>query len=161
MNAADLARQFDLAGFTVTENTEGLSNEEGLTGPPAGGNCANWVLGHILAARNRAFPLLGLEPFWDAERQQRYDRGSPPVTAASAAVPFPDLVRTFGRTQEQLRGALQRVDAAALAARLPQPDSILGETVGSALVALSFHEAYHAGQLAILRRLVGKEGKLA
>jgi hypothetical protein len=33
-------------------------------------------------------------------------------------------------------------------------------TLGDKLGFLQFHEAYHAGQIGLLRRLVGKEGKI-
>ncbi len=33
-------------------------------------------------------------------------------------------------------------------------------TVGEQLGFLAFHEGYHAGQVAILRRLLGKEGAI-
>ena len=46
------------------------------------------------------------------------------------------------------------------------PDSRLDEplekdTLGWRLAFLQFHEAYHAGQLGLLRRLLGKDGAIA
>ena len=41
------------------------------------------------------------------------------------------------------------------------PDPILGDTVGSALSALAWHEGYHSGQIGYLRRVLGKPGVLS
>lgn len=159
METASLARQFGLTAFTVIENTEGITHEESLVASPSGGNSMNWVLGHILASRNRFFPMLGLEPFWSEERASRYGRGSDPITADDAA-PFEEMVAAFGRSQEALQGGLEDATEARLAAALEQEHPILGKTIGSALVSLAFHEAYHAGQLGVLRRFTGKPGKI-
>jgi uncharacterized damage-inducible protein DinB len=44
------------------------------------------------------------------------------------------------------------------------PDSPTGdpdETLGSLLAVALFHQAYHAGQLGILRRIAGESGAIA
>jgi uncharacterized damage-inducible protein DinB len=45
----------------------------------------------------------------------------------------------------------------------PAPASPTGnpdETIGSLLATILFHQAYHSGQTAVLRRLVGKPGAI-
>ncbi len=44
------------------------------------------------------------------------------------------------------------------------PDGPTGnpeETVGSLLAVVMFHQAYHSGQLGILRRIAGESGAIA
>ena len=41
---------------------------------------------------------------------------------------------------------------------LPQKDLSRDEEKIKNLMGLAFHEAYHAGQIGILRRVIGKEG---
>ena len=153
-----VARQFELSGMTINMNTDGMTHEESLAAPEPAGNNANWVLGHILTVRNRFVPLLGLEPFQDDARTKLYDRGSPSVTADNAA-PFAELVESFGRSQEQLMGALANADF-----DKPAPETLdagfFGKTLGSALLTFAFHEIYHSGQLGILRRVAGKDGAI-
>ena len=43
---------------------------------------------------------------------------------------------------------------------LPQQDLDGDEEKIKSIVGLAFHEAYHAGQIGILRRVIGKEGVL-
>jgi hypothetical protein len=43
-------------------NVEGISHEQSLIQPQPAGNCLNWVIGHLVAAYESIFPLLGQEP---------------------------------------------------------------------------------------------------
>ena len=153
-----VARQFELSAMAITMNTDGMTHEESLATPRPAGNNANWVFGHIITVRNQFVPILGLEPFQDEARTKLYDRGTPAVTAVNAA-PFAELVESFGRSQEQIMGALENVDF-----DKPAPKSLdaafFGKTLGSALLTFAFHEIYHSGQLGILRRIAGKDGAI-
>ncbi|MHC4547589.1 MAG: DinB family protein [Planctomycetota bacterium] len=159
MDTAALSRQFGFSAGTVMGNTEGLTHEESLLTPERGGNCLNWVLGHIVATRSRMFPLLGLAPFWDEAKIRPYDRGAPPLPA-DEAVALPKLRETLAKSQEHLQGRLGALSGDDLAAALAATEEILGGTLGSALTAFAWHEAYHAGQVGILRRVAGKPGVL-
>ena len=59
-----LQAQFDLIYTTVEAYTAGLSEEDSLASPREGGNCANWILGHLTSAQNSLMQLLGAEPVW-------------------------------------------------------------------------------------------------
>ncbi len=161
MDAPGLARQFGLAAFTVQQNTEGMTQEESLCAPPAGGNCANWVLGHIVHTRSTIAALTGGEPFTGDDHEKLYGRGSPALVDADKAMQTTELLQHYSRSTEQLQAFLARATDEDLAQALPEPHEILGSTVGEALTAFAFHEAYHAGQLGILRRVMGKSGALS
>ena len=158
MDGATLKAQHGLTSYVIQKNVEGISHEESLKQPPAG-NCANWVLGHIVSARNTALGLVGQQPLAPPEKFAAY--GNEPITGDSDALPWNELVELFQRTQAPFEAGLSSLSAATM--RQPAPFSPRGnpdETVGSLLAALSFHEAYHAGQLGLLRRLNGYEGVL-
>ncbi len=60
-------------------------------------------------------------------------------------------------TQERIRAGLARLGPDQLAVKKkPDDRRILGEQ----LHFLAFHEGYHAGQLGMLRRIVGKVGAI-
>ena len=42
----------------------------------------------------------------------------------------------------------------------PAPDKSAADTVGETLFVLQFHEAYHAGQTGLLRRMAGHDGAI-
>ena len=153
MNAEDLKHMFELNHYVIGVNARDLSHPESLAGPKPGGNCANWVLGHIVATRGALLSLLGEKQVWDQATVDRYKRGSAPISADTAK-PFPELLESLDRSQERVVAGLSRITDAELAnAEGP-------ETLGTKIATLQFHEAYHAGQLGVLRRVAGKEGAI-
>ena len=152
MDASGLIQSFNYDHFVIEQNLLGVGQAESLKGPPAGGNCVNWVLGHIVASRNRIHALVGLEPAIAADRAARYARGSEPITDPARATSIETVLDDLGRSQKHLLKRLERIAAAELAKEAD------GSTVFLQLHALQFHEAYHAGQLGILRRFLGTEG---
>jgi uncharacterized damage-inducible protein DinB len=136
-------------------NLEGLTHTECLLQPP-GGNCINWLLGHILRHRNLMLEALDAPTVWSAEAQVRYDRGSAPIQGeeAEGVVRLEELRQELDRSGEQLRSTLTEVGEEAL--RAPSGTSTLGQR----LLFLALHEAYHVGQIGLLRRLSGKEGAI-
>ncbi len=157
MDPAELRRQFAFGALAVLENLEGLSHEETLVAPVAGGSTLHWVLGHVVGTRSFFFPLLALDRFWTREREIQYGRGSDPAIAPAAAIPLAELIDDLRTSQEQLIERLATIAPPELAAPVPatMPD-MMGRTVGGALLSFAWHEAYHAGQLGLLRRFAGQ-----
>lgn len=155
MTADLLLYLFDFNHSAARMNCAGFTHEDSLLPPQPAGSCANWVLGHIVAFRSTILPLLAAEPFWTADDCRPYARGSERLDPA-AARPFEELLRDLDTTQERIRAGIGRLDDASLAATAP------GEkrTLGQRLFFLQFHEAYHIGQLGLLRRLAGKPGAI-
>ncbi len=155
-----IAYQFDFNYNVAKINTGDLTQDESLATPPGGGNCINWVMGHVVTSRNGVMQLLGREPVWDAERAAPYSRGSEPITAADA-LPFEEILADYRRSQKTLREALAGLTDDDLKASSPiQFFKGEQETVGSALAAFAFHEAYHLGQTGSLRHAAGKQGAI-
>ena len=71
------------------------------------------------------------------------------------------LVEQFRALRKPIEEGLEAITDEALAAEAPfSPTDNPDETIGSLLAGLSFHEAYHAGQIGLLRRIVGKQGAI-
>jgi len=154
MTTEGLKLLFQYNHYAIGVNARDLTHEESLLGPKPGGNCANWVLGHIVQNRGTILELLGEQPVWNASDGDPYKRGSAPIARGATAKPFPEILEALDRSQERLLAGLSRMR-----------DSHLGsaDTKGSRaakLAALQFHEAYHAGQLGLLRRIAGKKGAI-
>jgi len=159
--SSTLTRLFEFSYNVTRTNAEGLDHEDSLRQPQPGGNCLNWVLGHIICSRHEMLVLLGESPFWSEAQTKTYQRGSDPIVDASAALPFERLLADFDRTQEILRQTLAALTPEQLSAPLPADRNPFRlDSVGEMLAAFSFHESYHAGQTGILRRLVGREGAI-
>jgi hypothetical protein len=140
--------------YAIGVNARDLSEEESLIQPRPGGNCANWVLGHIVATRGALLRLVGEEPVWSDAESAPYARGSSPIASRDGARPFAEILAAFDRSQERLMAGLERITVQDLGPA-DKNDSPLAKLAG-----LQFHEAYHAGQLGILRRIAGKDGAI-
>jgi uncharacterized damage-inducible protein DinB len=111
------------------------------------------VLGHIVHNRRYILEMVGEQPVWTEEDGEPYKRGSQPINPQTAKN-YPDLLQALDLSQERLMAGLNRL-----------PDEKLGkvsdkDSLGRKLAFLQFHEAYHAGQLGILRRVAGKPGAI-
>jgi len=157
-NTDALNMLFGINYEVLKKNLDGVTHEESLIQPEGGGNCLNWVLGHIVATRDNVMLLLNQEPVWGNEISGIYQRGSDPLRDGSSAQPFEKIVADLGRSQDRLVAGLATVSEPKLSAR--SPDTSIAETVGELLFVLQFHEAYHAGQTGLLRRIAGHEGAI-
>ena len=160
MDRDALLRQYGVAAGSVQFNTRGLSQEESLRSPEAGGNCANWVLGHMVAARCKLLGMLDIEPPIDPASLADYDRGTEELSDATKALPFKDLRAAYKQTQKLIAAAIQDGNAELFERPLAEPNATMGDTVATAVAFMAFHDAYHAGQLGLLRRVAGREGQI-
>jgi uncharacterized protein YciI len=150
-----LGGSFDVNRQVIEMQADGLTHADSLLQLPFRGNCLNWVLGHILANRNRVVDLLGETPFWSEEDVARYARGSEPIASEGQALPLERLLEDLERSQGLIEAGLAQVAHRELAA--PVAGDKRGRALGELLVGLHWHETYHIGQLEILRQLAGKD----
>ena len=121
------------------------------------GHDARWIVGHVAVYRARIEALAGLAPAplpWEAAFRQ----GSSPADVPADLDPRA-LVTAFHASHQAAAARWEAVTEADLArpAGRTLPDG--SDTVGGAIRFLSWHEAYHLGQLGFLRRLAGKPGR--
>ena len=156
-----LRRQHLGVSRTVKINLAGITHEESLIQPRPGGNCINWVLGHLLSIYNQSLPLLGQAPVLDEPTIKRYARGSEAITNPGEARRFEELEAAWDETVKRVEAGLAGLTAEVLD-QPPPPGtpSEPGQKVRDVLGVLLFHQGYHAGQTGVLRRLVGKEGAI-
>lgn len=158
-----LAVAFRASQWAISTNLNGISHEESLRTPEPGGNSLNWIAGHILAARNLVLKQLGEQPVLGSEELAPYNRGSKGLQPADPCLDLDRLQELLRQSGERIAAGLESVAPEALEAELPAdalPVPIDKPTVGALLTFLVFHEGYHAGQLGLGRRLLGKEGAI-
>lgn len=162
MTGNDLVGLYEFSYMALKRNLDGVSNAETLVSPQPSGNCMNWVLGHLLAARGLVLTLAGAGPMNGADLLVRYQRGSEPLKQGEAPADLGTLRGLLDDSQQQLLPALAALSDEALATPIPEAlrRPPLTGSVGDALARLNSHESYHNGQLGLLRRLVGKEGAI-
>lgn len=153
-----LAKQFGMMYATAASNLEGITHEESLISPEPGGNNANWILGHMTTVHNGVMRLLGETPVWDNERLS-IPKFFDPISDPSSALDWNILRDRFLGSKDRCLAALSRLSDAMLAENLPDPFGG-GTSRADLLTRLSYHQAYHVGQLGIIRRVAGLEGKV-
>lgn len=145
----------------VRLNVDGLTQAESLIQPRPGGNCLNWVVGHLLCTYGHVLPMLGQSPVTEEGALHRYDRGSPPIKDASEARELSELLTAWDESAQRVDAGLAGLTSEVLDAPAPfSPSGDPNETVRSLLTVVFFHQAYHAGQTGILRRVAGKPGAI-
>ena len=158
---ANLRYQSDLTRTVVRMNADGISHQDSLAQPHPGGNCFNWVLGHLVAIYGEALPLVGQQPVRPREALSHYARGAPPIKSAAEALPIEDLKRWWDEACVRFDAGLAALPEERLAERVPRsPTGNPNETVGTLLATIVQHQAYHSGQLGVLRRVAGKPGAI-
>lgn len=147
-----LRQLFALTYGVIRENLESVEHEESLAKSGMAGNCVNWLVGHILQNRDRMLELLKTETVWSNAESARYARGAPPLEPGESAVRLEKMLGLFETSQQRLLAGLE-VDGALLS-------EVGNRTLGDELFTFNFHESYHAGQLGLARRMIGKRGAI-
>lgn len=156
---ATITAQLGFAHWAVMTNLEGISDDEALRLPQPGGNSINWIAGHLIVPRQGFLRGFDQGPFLSPESLTAYNRG----TKADEKMPetLTALRELLTRSHEALIETISRFDEETLASKAPfSPNKDPNETVVSLLGKLVVHEGYHAGQIGIARRLVGKAGAI-
>lgn len=134
----------------------GLTAGELLRQPGEHGNPMLWILAHVVATRGDLLKMLGAswdQPAWAGA----FARG----TARPAAADYPPLAQvlaTLTATEGSLRAALDTLTDEQWSAPSPRSFPVADKSMRGALAFFVFHEAYHVGQLAYLRRWLGHSG---
>lgn len=157
---AVLRQQAGIIDAALRANVEGVTHPESLIAPRPAGNCLNWIVGHLVRGYEQALPHLGQEPVLAPGALERYARGSSPVEDDEAVRPFDELSSAWTqgarRFDEGLAG-LTRDD-------LERSRDFFGRGSERPLRAylsfVLFHQAYHVGQTAVVRRVLGKDGAI-
>jgi len=135
---------FQLNHRVTHQNIDSITHEESLVFGLKGGSCINRVFGHMVATREKALEILGAEKVCPTEMYDNYKRGSAEITPETAKN-FGEIISLFNKSQHALEAVLSSF----------QFNDV---EVTKRIEFLAFHEAYHVGQLGIMRRFVGKEG---
>jgi uncharacterized damage-inducible protein DinB len=146
---------------TLHRNVGDLTHDESLQSPQPGGNCLNWVVGHLNFVNEQLLVLLGQPAVLGEAALARYQRGTPELHDATEALPLEKLLIAWDAQWARIDAGLAALPPEKLDAPAPySPRNKADETVGSLLATLLFHQAYHTGQTGVLRRIAGHEGAI-
>lgn len=148
-----LADILSMNNYLVVNAASGWENNNWENRPENATNHAAWVVGHMVSARHLIGMMAGLqspEPHAEVFGQGKgYD---PEVSYPSLETCLSD----WNNIAAQSATAVANMPEAALAAEAPLATP-MGKTVGDMIAFLTHHEAYHLGQLGILRKYHGMD----
>lgn len=138
-----------------------LLGDDWLFQPEPGMQHALWICGHLASAQDTLLFTRCLNaPRLEAEFKTHFPIGGPIKSAAEYNWPQPAAVTAkMHEMQEASVAAIAKMSDALLAEPAPGKDGAKHphyDTKLGALGHLSRHEAFHAGQLAMIRRMLGK-----
>lgn len=150
-----LAQQFGFMYRVTAANLNGMTQQHSLEKASEGGNCANWILGHLTNVQNGVMELIGEKPVWRDDQLAR--AGFDPIQGQADAIDWETMREQFLGSRERCVAAVSALSDESLSGSVPNP---FGGTCSRAdlLTTLAFHQAYHAGQLALCRRAAGLDG---
>ena len=157
---SEYARMLEGEQDIIHLQTEGLSNAELLVQPPNGGNCMEWVLGHIADGLATILRVLDALPPENLPDLSRYQRGAEPILGPEAG-----LLGRAGLLEalDMLHSAAQTRLAELGEEAFDQEIIIFGDHAqrrGWWALFFLFHHSYHVGQLEILRNIAGRTEKI-
>lgn len=152
-SVAPLKRMVDLDTRLFVNCLDGMGEAQALERPGGSGNHAAFLAAHLVDARHflaKALGLPGDSPFKEALENAK---GIDDVDT----FPSLDAIRgAWAEVSARLSKRLERLDEEALSSEAPASFPIEGgDTLLGCLTFLVQHDAYHVGQLALVRRLVG------
>ncbi len=130
----------------------GITREQGLARLAGDANPLLWVAAHATATRYGLAQLIGL----DCPRPwgTRFGRGS--EVGDLAAIPGPEEIRAaWDALRAPLTARIAQLTDAELDAASPRNLPVEDKSILGAMAFLVFHEAYHVGQMALMRKALG------
>ena len=161
MRTEMLVLGYRTAQMIISANLAGVSQEESLEQPSKAGNCINWLAGHLLTSRDGLCRTLGntISTLDDGE-SQLYKQGSGPLRNGRAAVDVNRLAAELQNSGHALVTRIQAMSEEELDVLIEPkmfPVPVESPSIANLLTLFLFHEAYHAGQMGLGRRLLGKD----
>ena len=135
----------------IKTQIEGLTHADSMKQLPFPGNCMNWNIGHIMVFRDEYLGAIDGASVPDAAEYAIYGGGSEPLTDITKAMPLDTLIERLDASSAHLKTVFQLLSPE----KLNEPyESWTGKTLDDHLhFYVVVHEAYHLGQLEILRAL--------
>jgi hypothetical protein len=151
----ELIRSFESTVRFVVQSVDDLSDEDMIRQPPGVPNHAMWTMGHIVHSCQGMATELGVEPWLHEEWESAFGYGSTPSPDGELYPGKAEMKALFADAAIRLCDAVRSADESTLGRTLPDEDfPTLGHILFQVVAA---HTAYHAGQLAVWRRAMGKE----
>ena len=135
-----------------------LTDADLLVRPAAGMNHIAWQLGHLIASENTHISLVtgSRMPSLPPEFRERHSRATASEDNAAAFCTKADYLNLMNEQRSATLKLLADLSDDELMQPAPESIGYLGATVGCVFASQSMHWMMHAGQWAVVRRILGR-----
>jgi uncharacterized damage-inducible protein DinB len=149
--ATPIAKIFAINEDLALRALDSLTHQQLWAAPTERNNPMLWVAGHVVQTRAFLLGLLG-EPF-DTGWGERFNRGAT-IGDESGYPSRGEIERAMRDVNQRLHARFAKLDDAQLAQQ-PSVDLPGANTVADQLALFAFHDSYHVGQMAYIRKALG------
>jgi transposase-like protein len=155
----ELVKCLDRSMIFIRDLVADLTDEEMVLQPPGAPNHGAWTLCHIIFSCQEIAGELGVEPWLPADWESQFGHGSSPSPIASTRSAKSGVLAALEDARQRLRAALLGIDEGTLARPLSDENAraIFPSMADALLQVVAAHMAFHAGQLAVWRRAIGRQ----
>jgi hypothetical protein len=161
-NALDIAvKNIEFARDYTNQLLADVQPDEWFQQPDGGVTHLAWQVGH-LAMAEYALTMLRLRGKEPEDRQlisndffRRFQKGTQPSSDPAAYPPPAEILHVFQQVHQRALEELSVYTDEVLDVTLPEPHAVFDTKLGSVFFCAS-HEMLHAGQIGLIRRLIGK-----
>jgi uncharacterized damage-inducible protein DinB len=149
---ANAAASYQQNAQILDKSFDGLTPEEWQARPNGSTNPMLWIAGHIVWSRATTLQFLGAP--WSRPWLPLFARGAK-LLEPSEYPTTEEVLAAWSEVKASLSSAMEGATEEALAAPGPEKIPSLDGKMSGLVGFLAFHETYHVGQAAYLRRYLG------
>ncbi|UCF06552.1 MAG: DinB family protein [bacterium] len=155
MMITELIHTFESTVKYVEQSVADLSEQQMVEQPSGVPNHGTWTLGHIIHSCQGVAAELGAENWLPDDWESVFGYGSTPSSDLSSYPEKSEMLTLLTDAANRLRRIILASNDSVLSKSLPD-DTLptMGHLLMQVVVA---HTAYHAGQLTVWRRAIGKQ----
>ncbi|WP_417381197.1 DinB family protein [Gimesia sp.] len=157
--AEHIKSSLQLPTFVVNGYLEDLTDADLLVRPAEKSNHINWQLGHLIQSEqfHTSQVCPDVVPELPAGFKERYTKETVSSDNPADFLSKAELVELMHKQREATLNALSKFSDEELMQPAPESVSYLGPTVGCVFAGEASHWMMHAGQWAVIRRIIGKQ----
>lgn len=159
MNAKDaIIKSFESAVFVMSSYLSDLTDQEMLVRPHPAANHISWQLGHIISSGNQMLNCLDKDaaPKLPIGFEDRYNKENTSLDATDKFDSKTVYLELLSKQKDALAASLEKLSESDLDTAGPESMKNYAPTLGMIGLMMGSHLMMHTGQVAVLRRSLGK-----
>ena len=151
-------QMLDTARFITNAYLSDMSDSDILVRPVEGAHHAAWQIGHLVLSETRMLEAIkpGIAPALPDGFEVRHAKEGDFTNSSTGFLTKAEYLELGSRLRKVTRDLLEQHSSEQLS--LPGPEAMrsYAPTVGAVFLMIGSHEVLHAGQIAVIRRKLGK-----